>query len=231
MTFKAPINQISISLLPQNFRIALQYRLGLPVYNSPHPCPACGKDSDVYGDHTITCATENERIFRHDTLRDAIFEEARHAGLSPVKEARDLISGNRSRPGDIFLPSWRGRQTAFDVAVTSPLSQSSLPRASKESGAAIDSMKALKMNKHFRACQTNGVHFVPLVVETLGGWDSDAVHHLQAIAKQTSSRSSFGASSVISHFFQRLSVLLQRANASLIAARAPAPPPPHVLGS
>ena len=79
------------------------------------------------------------------------------------------------------------------------------------------------MNKHFRACQTNGVHFVPLVVETLGGWDSDAVHHLQAIAKQTSSRSSLGASSVISHFFQRLSVLLQRANAGLIAARAPAP--------
>ena len=92
-------------------------------------------------------------------------------------------------------------------------------------------MKAAKMNKHFRACQTNGIQFVPLVVETLGGWDSDAVHHLQAIAKQTSSRSSLGASSVIGHFFQRLSVLLQRANAGLIAARAPALPPPHVLGS
>ena len=28
--------------------------------------------------------------------------------------------------------------------------------------------------------------FVPLVVETLGGWDSDAVTHLRAIAKQAS---------------------------------------------
>ena len=164
-----PSHVFGLSILPQNFRIALQYRLGLPVYNSPHPCPACGKDSDVYGDHTITCATENERIFRHDTLRDAIFEEARHAGLSPVKEARDLITGNQSRPGDIFLPSWHRRQTAFDVAVTSPLSQSALPRASRETGAAIESMKASKMNKHFRACQVNGVNFIPLVVETLGG--------------------------------------------------------------
>ena len=40
----------------------------------------------------------------------------------------------------------------------------------------------------------------------------------------------FGAH-VTRHFFQRLSVLLQRANASLIATRAPAPPPPFVIGS
>ena len=31
-------------------------------------------------------------------------------------------------------------------------------------------------------------------------------------------------------FFQRLSVLLQRANAGLIAARAPPLPPPHIIG-
>ena len=169
-------------------------------------------------------------IFRHDTIRDAIFDEAKYAGLSPVKEARSLIQNSRSRPGDFFLQNWRGRQTAFDIAVTSPLSNSSLPRSCATAGAALESMINLKMNKHFRACQANGVHFIPLVVETLGGWDKDALHHLQAISRLTSARNSSNGSTVTRHFFQRLSVLLQRANAALIATRAPTPPPPHVMG-
>ena len=224
-----PNPTFGLSILPENFRISLQYRLGLPVYSHPHQCPACGKDSDVFGDHTITCSTEYERIHRHDTVRDAIFETARHAGLSPVKEAR-LVANSQTRPGDIFLPNWRGRQTAFDVAVTSPLGQSILPRSATKAGAALDAMKTSKLNKHFRACQSNGVFFVPLVVETLGGWDSDAVFHLRAIAKQACSRSPSPSETAIRQLFQRLSVILQRANSGMIAARAPPLPPPHVLG-
>ena len=225
-----PNPSLGLSIVPEFFRISLQYRLGLPVYNAPHACPACGQDSDAFGDHTVTCATEYERIHRHDTIRDAIYETARHAGLSPLKEAR-LVANSQSRPGNIFLQNWRGRQTAFDVAVTSPLSQSSLPRSSISPGAAIASMKSHKLNKHFRPCQANGVLFVPLVVETLGGWDAEAVTHLRAIAKQASARSPANQEIVIRQLFQRLSILLQRANAGLIAARAPPLPPPHILGS
>ena len=226
-----PSHVFGLSIIPENFRVSLLYRLGLPVYAASLSCPACGKDSDAFGDHTITCATEHERIFRHDVIRDAIFEEAKHAGLSPIKEARALVSNSQSRPGDIFLQNWRGRQTAFDVAVTSPLSKTALPRSSIAAGAALESMKAAKMNKHSRPCQANGISFVPLVVETLGGWDGDALFHLRLIAKQTSARSASLASTATRHFFQRLSVLLQRANASLIAARAPPPAPPHIVGS
>ena len=218
-----------LSIIPEYFRVAVQYRLGLPVYTAPHPCPACGKDSDINGDHTITCSSEYERIHRHDTIRDAIFESAKHAGLSPVKEAR-LVSGSLSRPGDIYLPIWRGRQTAFDIAVTSPLSQSALPQSHKTPGAAISSMKSSKMNKHFRPCQVNGVHFIPLVVETLGGCDSDAMFHLRAIAKQSTARSPSSTDIASRQLFQRLSVLLQRANAGLIVSRAPPLPPPHIIG-
>ena len=49
-------------------------------------------------------------------------------------------------------------------------------------------------------------------------------------AKQTAARSASQAPIAIRQFFQRLSVLLQRANAALIAARAPAQAPPHILG-
>ena len=87
-------------------------------------------------------------------------------------------------------------------------------------------MKSRKMTKHFRPCQSNCVTFVALVVETLGGWDSDAIDHLRAIAKRASSRSPSPTETTIRQLFQRLSVLLQRANAGLIAARAP----PYIIG-
>ena len=217
------------SILPKIFRISLQYRLGLPVYSSTHLCPACGKYSDIHGDHTITCTSEFERIHRHNTIGDAISESAKHAGLSPIKEAR-LIANSQSRPGDIFLQNWRGKQTAFDVAVTSPLSQSALSHSHKTPGAALATIKAHKNNKHSRACQTNGVAFVLLVVKTLGGWEVDAIFHLRAIAKQSAVCAPLHAESATRHLFQRLSVLLQHTNAGLIAARAPPLPSPHIIG-
>ena len=225
-----PNPSFGLSILPENFRVALKYRLGLPVYLASHSCPACGKDSDVFGDHTITCSSEYERIHRHDTLRDAIFESAKFAGLSPIKEAR-VVANSQSRPGDICIDNWCGKQTAFDVAVTSPLSQTALPQSYKTPGAALSSMKTRKLDKHPRACQINGVTFVPLVVETLGGWDIDAIFHIHSIAKMSASCSAPRSETSIRQLFQRLSVLLQRANAGLIASRAPPPPPPpHIVG-
>ena len=55
-----PSRALGLSILPQAFRIALQYRLGLPVYPASDGtfCPACGKPFDIFGDHTITCASD-----------------------------------------------------------------------------------------------------------------------------------------------------------------------------
>ena len=87
-----PSRYFGLAMLPQNFRLTPQYRLGIPVYPTRDPiCPACATPMDVYGDHSLACSTENERICRHDALRDAIFEQASHAGLFPKKEARSLI--------------------------------------------------------------------------------------------------------------------------------------------
>ena len=185
---------------------------------------------DAYGDHTVVCATENERICRHDALRDAIFEQASHAGLFPKREPRSLIPDSQRRPGDVLIPLWRNRPHAFDVAVTSPLCASNLQQASTNTGAALEKMKQTKNNKHFHLCRQQGITFVPLVVETLGGWDSEASFHLSKIAEMTAQRSDKRAAIVSKQFFQRLSVLLQRANASLMATRAPPLPPPHVTG-
>ena len=60
--------------------------------------------------------------------------------------------------------------------------------------------------------------------------DSEASLHLSKLAEMASQRLSERAASLTRHFFQRLSVILQRAKASLMATRAPPLPSPHILG-
>jgi hypothetical protein len=88
------------------------------------------------------------------------------------------------------LKSWvRGRDAALDVGVTSPLQNAQVRREADHAGAALEAYKKVKMDKHFEECQQVNVEFIPLIVETLGGWDADAVSTLKRIARHMGHRS------------------------------------------
>ena len=63
------------------------------------------------------------------------------------------------------------------------------------------------------------IFFQPLVVETFGGWDSDALAYLKKIARQAARRWGKNDALEIKNFFQKLSVSLQRSNAALLVDR------------
>ena len=42
-------------LRPRNFRIAVAYRLGVPLLKDPIPCPKCMQTINVHGDHATCC--------------------------------------------------------------------------------------------------------------------------------------------------------------------------------
>ena len=157
---------------------------------------------------------------RHDRIRDRIFAEAQHASLNPTKEMPGLIPGSASRPADVFVENWvDGRKVAFDVSVVSPTQEAILHRAADIPGAAIEMRKASKRRAHFDHCRAQGIFFQPLVVETFGGWDKDAAKFLKEIARQDARRWGKEGALEIKHFFQRLSVALQRGNAALLISR------------
>ena len=56
-------------------------------------------------------------------------------------------------------------------------------------------------------------------METFGGWDKDAVKILKDIARLDARRWAKNDAIEIKHFFQRLSVALQRGNAALLVNR------------
>ena len=107
------------------------------VYPSVESCIACGLESDEYGVHSIGCSSEGERIFRHNTIRDALHTTAKQASLAQAKELADLLPGSAEKPADLYIPGWaNGLDAAIDVTVVSPVQQQLLKKAAEEAGSA-----------------------------------------------------------------------------------------------
>ena len=109
---------------------------------------------------------------------------AQSAALAPRKEVPSLIPGTSNRPADIYLPNWaQGRPAALDVTVISTLQSPTVSKASTSQGHALRIGERRKMVHHYEACQSVGLSFVPLVVETLGGWSDDAIQTICKIGR------------------------------------------------
>jgi len=59
-------------LRPRNFRVAVAYRLGVPLLKDPIPCPMCMQTINVYGDHATCCTFSGDLIVRHNAIRNFV---------------------------------------------------------------------------------------------------------------------------------------------------------------
>ena len=158
------------------------YRLGLPLMTASE-CRAenCRFILDEYADHALHCRDDRGlKGGRHDRIRDKVFQEAQSASLNPTKEMPGLLPGSLARPADVYIGNFvDGHKMAFDISVTSPTQQNILLRAAQEPAAAIKARKSSKNRLYLESCHGQGISFQPLVVETFGGWDVDAVKLLR----------------------------------------------------
>lgn len=211
--------------------LAVKYRLGMPVFGSDGPCPACNHPSDKLGDHALNCGYSGERITRHNLLRDAIFDVASSAALSPVKEGRFLLPGADRRPADVFIRGWAGGQdAAYDVTVINPLQELTREGAATKPGHAADVAYQRKMNGAAEDCRAQGIAFLPLAAETFGGWHEVAVVQVKKLASALARHNGQEEGEVAGHIWSRLGVLLQRGNAMMMANRIPSFPAPPTDG-
>ena len=217
-----PIPALGLYLQPSEFVQAIRYRLGCPIYDRAGPCPACQKESDELGDHAMCCAHQGERITRHNALRDAIHNIASAAALNPIKEGQHLLPGNNRRPADIYLRGWAaGRDAALDVTVTNPLQQATIQGAATSPGHALRARFSSKMNSAAEQCQAQGISFLPLVFESLGGWDEHAVMELKKLSSALSRNSGEDENELWRKTTCRISIILMKGNAALLSGRFP----------
>ena len=71
-------------------------------------------------------------------------------------------------------------------------------------------------------CQAQGIAFLPLVVESLGGWDERAVHQVKKLASALARNSGEDEGDTWRRTITRLSILLVKGNAALLSGRIPA---------
>ena len=153
-----PVPALGLHLSPSEFQISVKYRLGIAVYEDERKCPYCRSGTlDIFGDHAVICHGRGDAFSWHDRIRDRFASACSAANLSPVIEKRNLIAGNSSRPGDIFLPSWKlGRPAALDV--TSPLQptlqimqqRSLVTRLKQPKSESMRKAKIIALSKDFR---------------------------------------------------------------------------------
>ena len=192
---------------------------------------ACGKISDILGDHGLVCGTGGERISRHNSLRDALFDTAASAGLSPTKEARGLLPGSARKPGDVFLPHWSGgRDAALDVTITHPLQDQTVAQAAVTPGHAMTVAYERKMRGAGELCRQEGLAFIPIVAESLGGLHDIATKEIRKIGAALARHTGEDEGQTVAHLFTRCAILIQRGLAALLVNRIPDYPPATISG-
>ena len=204
-------------------KVNLAYRLGLNVFVAAGPCSVCkAADSDLAGDHAIACGGQGERIMRHNNMRDVLFQTAVQAGLCPAREERALIPGKNCRPADVFLPNWKnGKDVCLDITVVSSLQQGLVAKAAETPGAALNHALQRKNSQSLEDCVREGLEFLAVPVEALGGFHSQSVEVVQRLGRQLARQTAGDETIVINHLFQRLSLSLMKSNSALITSRQP----------
>ena len=217
-----PIGQLK--MMSTHFAVALQLRLGAPVYavGMPPLCPKCHKSSDRRGHHAMSCATTSDRIIKHDTVCDIVAGKGKEAGLHTQREVRNIVPDSRARPGDVVMYNWEGGRTvALDITVVSPVAETVVREAADEGGAAAAAAELLKDDKALEACAQQDIDFLPLALESFGGWGKLALTFFRKLGRLIAQRSGRPESLETRYMFQSMSVALQRGNAIMIQERAP----------
>ena len=158
----------------REFVVTVNYRLGSAVFTMDGQYPACGLHSDKEGDQddAISCGSDGEQIARHNHLRDTMYHTTVSTALALIIEDRALLPGTDARPADVLIPRWtHGKDTALDVTVVNPCQASLVAQA----GHALTYAYNKKMAGAGAACQQEGIVFIPLPAESLGGWHVQAV--------------------------------------------------------
>ena len=188
--------------------------------------PRCRSHNDQYGDHAISCAIGSERIAKHNHLRNAIHEAAAQAALAPQKEPPGLLPGSDDRPADVLLPFWsQGTDTALDICVVNPLQGALIEQVANDGEHGVRHAYNNKMSKYDDRCSAEGITFIPLAVDSFGGWHGAALDVFTKLGRQLSRQLGKEEEEVTRQLRQRLSVILTRDSVAMLGSRVPASPP------
>ena len=124
-----------------------------------------------------------------------------------------------------------GRDAALDVTVTHPLQHRTRAGAATTPGYALNVAYDRKVTGAGKQCRQQGIAFIPVVAESLGGWHTVAVEQIRKLGSTLARQIRQEETEAISHLVTRCSILLQRGLTAFILNRVPSHPAPHINGN
>ena len=160
-------------------------------------------------------------LIDHFILLAAASQEA----LGPRKEPAGLLPGSDDRPADVLLPFWaNGKDAALDVSVVNPLQQQLVGQVAREGEKGVQHAFNIKVGKYSERCEAEGIVFIPLVVDTFGGWHKDSLEVITKLGRQVSRQTGKEEDEIVRQLRQRVAILLVRDNVNMFDSRTPSYP-------
>ncbi|GJS42908.1 hypothetical protein Tco_0567951 [Tanacetum coccineum] len=145
---------------------------------------------DSFGEHAVYCKELSGFKYRHDMVRDVLFDICRRAGISAKKEApvnflTDPSDGRSTlRPTDVLVFGWvGGKHACVDLTGVSPLVR--LSSRGFTAGQAALKAASCKVTKHEIACIENQHVFISFAFDTFGFLAPEAVELLSRVQRFT----------------------------------------------
>ncbi|GJZ30128.1 hypothetical protein Tco_0575175 [Tanacetum coccineum] len=123
-----PIEGLGQNMSALEYRTILKYRLMIPLFLVDEPCPVCRKVClDSFGKHVVHCKELPGFKYRHDLVRDVLYDVLKRARISSKKEAPvnflidPLERRSTLRPADILMFGWAGGNMLVWILLECPL--------------------------------------------------------------------------------------------------------------
>ncbi|GJS08083.1 hypothetical protein Tco_0364879 [Tanacetum coccineum] len=208
------------------YRTILKYQLMIPLFPVDEPCPVCRKVClDSFGEHAVHCKELPGFKYRHDLVRDVLYDVLKRAGISSRKEApvnflTDPLEGRSTlRPADILVFGWAGgKHACVDLTGVSPLV--GLRDNGFVAGQAALKEESSKVAKHEKACLENQHVFIPFAFDTFGFLAPEADGFLNRVQRVV--QSNFSTPKTQNFIFSRIGFVIQKEVAAQLVARLPA---------
>ncbi|GJR77916.1 putative reverse transcriptase domain-containing protein [Tanacetum coccineum] len=197
-----PIEGLGQHMSALEYRTILKYRLMIPLFSIDEPCPVCRKVClDSFGEHAVHCKELPGFKYRHDLIRDVLYDVLKRAGISSKKEA----------PAE-------GKHACVDLTGVSPLV--GLRDNGFVAGQATLKAKSSNVVKHEKTCLENQHVFIPFAFDTFGFLAPEAEEFFTRVQRVV--QSNFSTPTTQNFIFSRIGFAIQKGVAAQLVARLPA---------
>ena len=212
-----PVSSLGLRLDDSVMRVCVALRLGLATC-VPHSCRNCSEAVDRLGHHGLVCKKGGGCYHRHAAVNDVIHHALVAAGVPSRLEPTGLSRSDGKCPDGLSLIPWeRGRPLVWDVTVPDSLAVSYRSVALSGVGFVATFAESKKILKYSHLPPS--YLFCPIAIESLGALGAQSSALIRELSKRIRLRS--GEESTFPFLLQRLSIAVQRGNASLIMDTLP----------